>query len=560
MGVVFKATHRFLPDAWAVKVMRPELCEDPESRQRFLSEVMVLSRLRHENIIEIQAPFEEDGHLFLPMEYLTGHSLEQLLKNDPSKWTATRAIDVIGQAARGLGHAHRQTPPVLHRDIKPSNIQVMEDGRVKILDFGLARTLGEKSITATGKAVGTPAYMAPESLGGRKPLPQSDIFSLAIVLYRLLCGRLPYDMPEEDSSIQAIFAAVFRGIDKGIPDIREFAGDIPARLANLTMRALSVHPENRPSDGIEFADQLADSGKSLIGHAPATTRPSLQDMVESGTNSIRQINDNRDATRLGIDVETFSRRHPGPIPAHRESIDLDNSLLNLPNRPRESSPADHDHGKSAERGTSLDKLEPPQIGAQPLLELNIKRRRSRNTVLILVIVVVAAFLSIFSVLMYNKFKPLIATPELCHQACAKMEELLVAGRGDIDLVDKVHEEFNRVMINRQTELGEAIHEVQLKCDAEMSRVWKEADRLRAADRCTAMKNAKAEEWAPLFHELNTNRDAALVAARKAMTDRMAQNEMDIAACTDECIKARTREDTAICRSASTSLDEFRACK
>lgn len=257
MGVVYKATHEILPGYWAVKVIRPELTEDVESRQRFVSEVLVLSRLRHDHIIEIQTPFQEAGQLYLPMEYLTGRSVKDMLDKDQSPWPAERAVDVIRQAAAGLGYAHRQNPSVLHRDIKPGNIQVLDDGRVKVLDFGLARTLGEKSMTAMGKTVGTPAYMAPEVLDGKKATPGADVYSLGVVLYRLLAGRLPIDMPEEDSSVAAMLLAVVRAHQLDLPDVREFAPGVSAGLAGVIAATLSTDPARRPVDGSDLAAKLA---------------------------------------------------------------------------------------------------------------------------------------------------------------------------------------------------------------------------------------------------------------------------------------------------------------
>ena len=564
MGVVFKATHRFLPDVWAVKVMRPELCEDEESRQRFLSEVMVLSRLRHENIIEIQAPFEEDGHLYLPMEYLTGNSLEQMLKADGSRWPHLRAIDVIAQAARGLGHAHRQVPPVLHRDIKPSNIQVMEDGRVKILDFGLARTIGEKSITATGKAVGTPAYMAPESLSGRKATPQSDVFSLGIVLYRLLCGRLPYDMPEEDSSIHAVFAAVFRGIDKGIPDVREFALDIPPRLARLTMRALSVVPESRPLDGAEFASLLIEScGGVTADESITTTPPSIETKPGSdATGRPRVISQGKDATRLGIDIENLDVRTSRPVPVQREHMDADHSLLNLPGRLDLLSSSDRGRGKSIEKATHEDRIDRKPIADLADTVFDENRFRPGKKARVAVLIVVAAVLSVASIWMYFALKPVIATPEQCKEACDRKLGLVAAeqnGNGSVDPVDKVNEAFDKEVKNQQMILGNAIAAIQTECDEAFEALVDKKEIEAAAAICKVHKAAKAEEMAPIFEELRVNREKAVNAAMKLRDEKAAHRDAELAVCTDECIISRTKESTALCRIAATSLDEFNAC-
>ena len=357
MGVVYSATHEILTGAWAVKVIRPELSEDKESRLRFLQEASILARMQHPNIVATQTPFLEGGQIYLPMEYLSGQSLEQILKADGTLWSAERAVNIIRQVAAGLGYAHRQSPAVLHRDIKPGNIQLLDDGGVKVLDFGLARTLGDNSMTGTGKAVGTPAYMAPEVLEGRKASPRSDIYSLGVVLYRLLAGRLPYDMPEEDSSIQAVFMAVARGLDRGLPDVREFAALTPTALANLTMSTLSRASEGRPADGADLA--------GLLGRVD--TRPLLpksQNMAEYSA----------DSTRLGIDLNSVTGKKPAmdngsgierssPTPSTLKLVpkqeDADSSLigLDLPGagiKPREKSV--HSAPEPANEGRKIDSV------------------------------------------------------------------------------------------------------------------------------------------------------------------------------------------------------------
>lgn len=283
MGIVWRARHQILPGEWAIKVIRPELSQDRELRQRFLSEIMVLKALRHPNIIEIETPFEESGQLFMPMEFLSGDSLEVLCQRRPGPWDPASAIDIIGQAAAGLGYAHTRSPQVLHRDVKPANIQVLQDGRIKVLDFGLARTIGDRSLTGTGMGVGTPAYMSPEVLEGRRAVTQSDVFSLGIVLYRLLAGRLPHEMPPEDATLHAVLLAVARSIERGMPDVRTFAPNVPDLLAGLTMKALAVNPADRPSDCAEFAAML-QSAAGIPGVSPSAVTNFCADETHLGIN------------------------------------------------------------------------------------------------------------------------------------------------------------------------------------------------------------------------------------------------------------------------------------
>ncbi len=339
MGVVYRATHRFMRGEWAIKVIRPELTEDREACERFLSEVMLLSDLRHPKIVQIQTPFEENGRLYLPMELLVGHSLDRKLKADSGPLFSTEAAGIALQIAVALGYAHSRNPSVLHRDIKPGNIFVLRDGGIKLLDFGLARTLvdksiteegnecmpGEMSITVAGKVVGTPAYMAPEILDGKKATAASDVWALGMVLYRMLAGRLPYDVPEDESSIHVLFMAIARGIDRGLPDVREFVSTVPSGLADLTMRALSRDPQHRPSDGVEFA--------SLLKGLPVRSK-SVDSEGRSGGYEA-------DRTAMAIDLESVKRpavpvRSARPVGSAEPlssgkvaSISADRSMLDL---------------------------------------------------------------------------------------------------------------------------------------------------------------------------------------------------------------------------------------
>ncbi|HNZ03288.1 MAG TPA: bifunctional serine/threonine-protein kinase/formylglycine-generating enzyme family protein [Myxococcota bacterium] len=254
MGIVYRATHDLMPGTWAIKVLKSEIVEDPENRERFLKEIAHLTLLQHPGIVQIQTPIHEQGQLFLPMELLSGQPLADLLKELPGQWPPAQALDIILQVSAAVGFAHRRD--IIHRDIKPANIQILPDGVVKILDFGLSRQSGDRSLTASGTAVGTPAYMAPEVLAGQKATPRSDVFAIGLVLYQMLAGRLPFEMPASDSSVQAIYYAVIMGHQAGIPDIRQFVPSISPPLADLTMAALSRDPALRPSDAMVLHEQL----------------------------------------------------------------------------------------------------------------------------------------------------------------------------------------------------------------------------------------------------------------------------------------------------------------
>ncbi len=159
-----------------------------------------MARLRHPNIVTADMPFEQDGQLYLPMELLAGQALDAAIEARPGPWSVQASVRIVAQAAAGLGFAHRQVPSVLHRDLKPGNLHLAPDGTVKVLDFGLAKAVGDKSVTAAGLAVGTPAFIAPEVLNGERASASGDVYALGVVLFRLLSGKLPIDLPADTSS------------------------------------------------------------------------------------------------------------------------------------------------------------------------------------------------------------------------------------------------------------------------------------------------------------------------------------------------------------------------
>ena len=272
MGVVYRASHDYWNGEFAIKVIKPSLVEDEEVRTRFLAEAAIMGRLRHANIVESFPPFKEAGHIYLPMEYLQGKSLSDILSQHPGPWTVEKAVAIIRAAAAAVGYVHQLDPPVLHRDLKPGNLFICKDNTVKVMDFGLAKAIGEKSMTAAGMAVGTPAYMAPEVLNGKKATPSSDVYALGIVLYRLLAGRFPFEEPEEDSSLMARVMAVGMAHQRGLTAVSTYAPDISSRLEKVAMAAVATYPAERPQDAGMLADLLVSiSGEDKIDCSADTT-------------------------------------------------------------------------------------------------------------------------------------------------------------------------------------------------------------------------------------------------------------------------------------------------
>lgn len=269
MGVVYLAIDTQLHRPVALKVIRPGATADRFTRQRFVREAQANAALRHEHVVAVYQVGEDGGLPFLAMELLTGQTLEQRLGDGPM--TVDEALRVARQTAEGLIVAHERG--LIHRDIKPANIFLSipddptVDGsdasvpsasfnsgarvtKVKILDFGLARTAdGDSRLTQSGVRVGTPHYMSPEQAAGDAVDPRSDLFSLGCVLYRMLTGRLPF----AGDNLRATMRSVILDTPKSAAELRP---DVPAALADLTMRLLAKNPEDRPQSASEVRDSL----------------------------------------------------------------------------------------------------------------------------------------------------------------------------------------------------------------------------------------------------------------------------------------------------------------
>ena len=191
MGIVYSAVDE-AGVAVAIKVMMADLEEDTETRERFVREAQIATRLRHRHLIMVLETGEEDGRLFIAMELLRGQPLPEFLRTQAAVALETR-VDLMTQTCEGLAAAH--AAGVIHRDVKPGNLFVQEDGSLKLLDFGVAR-LANSNITTTGSVVGTPDYMSPEQVRGDEIDGRSDVFSAGAVFYYVLTQRKPFAAPE----------------------------------------------------------------------------------------------------------------------------------------------------------------------------------------------------------------------------------------------------------------------------------------------------------------------------------------------------------------------------
>jgi serine/threonine protein kinase/tetratricopeptide (TPR) repeat protein len=246
MGAVYKARDRELDRLIALKVIRPELATDPAILLRFKQELILSRNITHKNVVRIYDLGEADGIRFISMEYLDGEDLRTILRRS-GKFSPKEAITVVEQVCRALDSAHAEG--VIHRDLKPQNIMRDKHGRIVVMDFGLARSLGDSGMTQTGALVGTLEYMSPEQAMGGTLDQRSDIFSVGLIFYELLTGKAPY---EADTAIASLMKRT-REEARAVSDVE---ATVPRSLSAIVGRCLEREPANRYHSAVELLQQL----------------------------------------------------------------------------------------------------------------------------------------------------------------------------------------------------------------------------------------------------------------------------------------------------------------
>jgi serine/threonine-protein kinase len=258
MGVVYLGKDPKIGRVVAIKTMALSQIEADElvdTKERFFREAESAGRLSHPNIVTIFDAGEEHDLCFIAMELLKGKDLVPFTK--PGNTLPTdKVISIVARVADALGYAHRQN--VVHRDVKPANVMYEpENDVVKVTDFGIAR-ITDSSKTKTGMVLGTPSYMSPEQLQGKKIDGRSDLFSLAVSLYQLVCGKLPF---EGDSMAQLMY----RIANEHAPDILQYNPSLPPALVAFLDKAMSKEAGERYQTGEEFSGAL----RATVGGLPA---------------------------------------------------------------------------------------------------------------------------------------------------------------------------------------------------------------------------------------------------------------------------------------------------
>lgn len=257
MAEVFRARDLMLDRIVAIKVLRTDYSVNPDFQNNFRMEARSAANLSHPNIVTVHDFGFADNLLYIVMEFIPGKDLKQLIR-ERGRFSVEAGIPLITQACAGLGYAHRAG--IVHCDVKPHNMLVSPEGRLKVTDFGIARALatitpGERSDVVWG----SPLYFSPEQAQGEPPSPASDVYSLGVVMYELLCGTPPFTASTSDELARLHISA------RPIP-IREYIPDIPVALEEIIMKVLSKEPSAR----YRTADQL---GRVLLTFGTLTDAP-----------------------------------------------------------------------------------------------------------------------------------------------------------------------------------------------------------------------------------------------------------------------------------------------
>jgi len=258
MASVFLAEHAQLRRTVVLKVLHGHLAKDPEMLTRFQREAQAASELVHPNIVPILDAGEADGILYTVMPYLVGGSFADRIAGGPQP--PAEVASVVAQAATALDYAHRRG--IVHRDVKPDNVLFDEDGHALVTDFGIAEARSQSRLTASGRAMGTPHYMAPEQAMGKLVDGRSDVYSLGIVMYEALVGFPPFDGPDA-------FAVGYKQVHEQAVPPNKVNSEIPDALNEIVMRCLSKVVAERYARANDLAD-------ALIGYIPTLEAAALR--------------------------------------------------------------------------------------------------------------------------------------------------------------------------------------------------------------------------------------------------------------------------------------------
>jgi len=328
MAVIYRAHDQMLERPVAIKILRQDFSEDQDFRERFRQEARAAANLSHPNIVTVHDFGFDAGRLFIVMEYVPGTDLKTMIKQRGT-FGMEEAINLMTQACEGIGYAHRAG--LVHCDVKPHNMLVTPDGRLKVTDFGIARALASIHPDEQSDVVwGSPQYFSPEQASGQAPSPASDVYSLGVILYEMLTGRLPFQATDPEE-----LARMHRDVMPTSP--RRYNHNIPVPLEQIVLKILAKEPSQR----YRSADQLGrvlrnilqrpENYANTVASAPVHTRPGAAAYNPStvttptptgGTTQPRPALQQQGSQQ----VRVFAAPQPQPDPA---TLEADDQSLNI---------------------------------------------------------------------------------------------------------------------------------------------------------------------------------------------------------------------------------------
>jgi len=273
MGKVYKAIDKKLNEEVALKLIKPEIASDKKTLERFNNELKFARKIAHKNVGRMYELMEEKGTHFITMEYVPGQDLRGLIRQT-GQLTVGTALSIAKQVCEGLTEAHRLG--VIHRDLKPQNIMIDKEGNARIMDFGIARSVSGKGITGAGVMVGTPEYMSPEQVESKETDQRSDIYSLGVILYEMVTGRVPF---EGDTPL----SVAVKHKTEAPPDPKQVNTQIPEDLSRLILKCLEKDSDKRYQSAGEVRAELENIEKGI----PTTERLLPERKPESKTSRKR---------------------------------------------------------------------------------------------------------------------------------------------------------------------------------------------------------------------------------------------------------------------------------
>jgi serine/threonine protein kinase len=376
MGTVYLAKHRYLEREVAVKILKPSISGNEESRKRIVREAKICATIEHPNIVKVYDLATLNGSICLVMELLEGLTLKDMLMREGAL-NVERAVRITGMTAEALARAH--SFDIVHRDIKPGNIFLTHhrgiSDFVKLLDFGIAFTIGGSRLTKEGILIGTPPYISPEQIRGEQPTESSDIYSLGCVVYEMLSGRSPFAAQKMED--------IIRGHLFSEPEpIIGMRPDLPQALHDILMKMLDKDPRSRYQDAFHLLDDLKVAGLTsgdmeVDGMARVSDQP-----VKSGRETKAEISWNEVLSEMADDLDedtAQTREFRLGLEAARELQKIEQEMKLLVEEMEEIDQRRREYQKNI--GVAVDSLEIDlskirrKLGSEKMESINLASRR-----------------------------------------------------------------------------------------------------------------------------------------------------------------------------------------